>query len=518
VLPLVLVARQVSPPDAVGAQAFSTRHWLEVNRQHVMRWTGSLVPKTAGVASRGTRSPRGVLTCLSPVTVARDFKQDGAFIRRGGAWPFVRKTRLAIRHCAPLPMHHRTPLTRRPAALLPGLLLALPLTACGGGNGGGTAARAPEAAGSGVRAVTVAEGLDHPWSVAFLPDGRFLVTERAGRLRLVGTDGRLSTIEGLPPVRARGQGGLFDVVLGPDFARDRRIYWSYAEPGRGAEEGRDGLAVARGTLDLATGRVQQVEVILRQTPKVAGSSGHYGGRLVFAPDGRLFVTMGDRQIGSERVHAQDLSRDNGKIARIEADGRIPPDNPFTARAGARGAIWSLGHRNAQGMAFQPGTGALWITEHGPQGGDELNAVAAGRNYGWPRVSHGCEYGAPVGDCTVVGGASTAPGFEAPRATWVPTSTAPSGLMFYNGERFPEWRGQAFTGALTGRTLWRLQVDGTGPIVCTPPSGATASGCGQVEAVRALDRRIRDVRQGPDGWIYLLTDDGGGQDALLRLQR
>lgn len=416
-------------------------------------------------------------------------------------------------------MNHRLAPTRRPAAVLAVLgLLALPLTACGGANGGGTTARAPDAAEPAVRAVAVAEGLDHPWSVAFLPDGRFLVTERAGRLRLVGADGRLTTIEGLPPVRARGQGGLFDIVLGPDFARHRRIYWSYAEPGRGAEEGRDGLAVARGTLDLAAGRVQEVQVILRQTPKVPGSSGHYGGRLLFAPDGRLFVTMGDRQIASERVHAQDLGRDNGKIARIEADGRIPADNPFTARAGARGQIWSLGHRNPQGMAFHPGTNVLWITEHGPQGGDELNAVGAGRNCGWPRVSHGCEYGAPVGDCTVVGGASTAPGFEAPRAIWGPTSTAPSGLMFYNGERFPEWRGQAFTGALAGRTLWRLEADGAGPIVCTPPSGATASRCGQVEAVRALDRRIRDVRQGPDGWIYLLTDDGGGNDALLRLQR
>jgi glucose/arabinose dehydrogenase len=418
-----------------------------------------------------------------------------------------------------LPFARRGALARRGAAGLRLLApLAVALAACGGANGGGPAAPAPDAAASVLRVVAVAEGLDHPWSVAFLPDGRFLVTERAGRLRLVGADGRLATIDGLPPVRAQGQGGLFDVVLGPDFARDRRVYWSYAEPGRGAEAGRDGLAVARGTLDLEARRVERVEVILRQTPKAAGSSGHYGGRLAFAPDGRLFVTLGERQIASERVHAQDLGRDNGKIARIEADGRIPPDNPFVGREGARPEIWSLGHRNPQGLAFRPGSGELWSTEHGPQGGDELNRVLPGRNYGWPRVSYGCEYGAPVGDCTVVGGASTAPGFEAPRAVWVPTSTAPSGLAFYGGDRFPEWRGQAFAGALGGHTLWRLEVDGDGPIVCTPPPGERASRCSQVEAVRALGRRIRDVREGPDGWIYLLTDDGGGRDALLRLQR
>ena len=403
-------------------------------------------------------------------------------------------------------------------------LLAVPLTACGGGNGGRggerTMAPAPaaSAAPAAVRAVAVAEGLDHPWSLAFLPDGRVLVTERAGRLRLVDRDGRLATVAGLPPVRARGQGGLFDIVLSPDFARDRRVYWSYAEPGSGADEGRDGLAVARGTLDLAARRVEAVEVILRQTPKVAGSSGHYGGRLAFAPDGRLFVTMGERQIASERVHAQDPGRDHGKVARIEADGRIPPDNPFVGRAGVRPEIWSLGHRNPQGAAIHPATGVLWTTEHGPQGGDELNPTLAGRNYGWPLISHGCEYGAPLGDCTVVGGASQRSGLESPRATWVPTSTAPSGLAIYDGERFPEWRGQAFAGALTGRTLWRIELDAPGPIVCTPPAGATPSGCTQVEAVRALGRRIRDVRQGPDGWIYLLSDDGGGTDALLRLQR
>jgi glucose/arabinose dehydrogenase len=392
------------------------------------------------------------------------------------------------------------------------------VAASGGANGAGEDAPPPAA----LRVTTVASALDHPWSVAFLPDGRFLVTERAGRLRLVETDGRLTTIEGLPPVvRALGerdQGGLFDIVLGPDFARDRRVYWSYAEAGSGAERGRDGLAVARGALDLAARRVRNVEVILRQTPKVAGSTGHYGGRLAFSADGKLFVTMGERMIDQERVHAQDLDRHHGKIARIEPDGRIPKDNPFIHHARARPEIWSLGHRNAQGAAIHPVTGVLWVSEHGPQGGDELNRVLPGRNYGWPRVSYGCEYGAPVGKCTVVGGTSTGLGFEPPLATWVPISTAPSGLLFYTGDRFPEWRGQAFIGAMKGHTLWRVEVDGTGPIVCTPQPGSQASRCGQVDAVRALGRRIRDVRQGLDGWIYLLTDDGGGKDALLRLQR
>jgi glucose/arabinose dehydrogenase len=389
-------------------------------------------------------------------------------------------------------------------------------------SGGATGAPQVPAPAVPLRVATVASGLDHPWSVAFLPDGRYLVTERAGRLRLIEPDGRMTTIDGLPPVvkaaSEHDQGGLFDVVLGPDFARDQRIYWSYAEPGRGAEEGRDGLAVARGVLDLAAGRVQNVEVILRQTPKVAGSAGHYGGRLAFAPDGKLFVTMGERMIDRERVHAQDPDVDHGKIARIEADGRIPKDNPFVGRTGARPEIWSLGHRNPQGAAIRPGTGELWVSEHGPQGGDELNRILAGRNYGWPKVSYGCEYGTPVGNCPMVGGASTGPGFEPPLATWVPTSTAPSGLLFYTGDRFPEWRGQAFIGAMKGHTLWRVEVDGTGPIVCTPAQGVKPSRCSQVEAVRQLDRRIRDVRQGFDGWIYLLTDDGGGKDALLRLQR
>ena len=206
------------------------------------------------------------------------------------------------------------------------------------------------------------------------------------------------------------------------------------------------------------------------------------------------------------------------MARIEPDGRIPPDNPFVGRPVARPEIWSLGHRNPQGAAIHPATGVLWTTEHGPQGGDELNPTLAGRNYGWPLISHGCEYGAPVGDCPRVGGASERAGLESPRATWVPTSTAPSGLAIYDGARFPEWRGQGFAGALMGRTLWRVELDGAGPIVCTPPASARPSGCAQVEAVRTLGRRIRDVRQGPDVWIYLLTDDGGGSDALLRLQR
>ncbi|HEU4458796.1 MAG TPA: PQQ-dependent sugar dehydrogenase [Methylibium sp.] len=364
---------------------------------------------------------------------------------------------------------------------------------------------------------TVASGLDHPWGLAFLPDGRFLVTERAGRLRLISTSGGLTTISGLPAVQATGQGGLLDIALDPAFASNQRIYWSYNEAGSGAEAGRNGLAVARGVLDLASASVGNVQVILRQTPKVAGSSGHFGGRIAFGRDGHLFVTMGDRQNDSERGYAQDLSRGHGKVARIHADGTIPADNPFVATAGARSDIWSYGHRNPQGAAVHPATGELWSVEHGPQGGDELNVVRAGRNFGWPLISHGCEYGAtPADRCTPVGGATSAPAMEQPLAHWVPYSTAPSGLMFYTGSRFGAWTGKLFAGALSGRTLWRFDIDNGGSIACTPPGGQAPSNCSEVPLVKNLNLRIRDVRQGPQGHVFLLTDQGGNADRLLRL--
>lgn len=378
--------------------------------------------------------------------------------------------------------------------------------AAGCGGSGGTTPDAPDtpAPSGGVRAVTLADGLDHPWSLAFLPDGSMLVTERAGRLLRLGADGaRLGgPVRGVPAVDARGQGGLFDVLPAPDFAASRTLFLSYAEAGQGDESGRNGTAVLRARLSDDGSALADTRVIFRQQPKVAGSA-HFGGRLVFGNDGLLYVTLGERQSRTERERAQDLAAGHGKVMRIRPDGSVPPDNPFVATAGAQPAIWSYGHRNPQGAAIHPQTGELWAIEHGPQGGDELNVVRAGNNYGWPRVSHGCEYGAPVGRCTPVGGASTGAGYAAPLTYWGPTSIAPSGMTFYTGNRFPQWSGQLFVGALADRTLWRLELDGTQVV--------------RRETVPGVPReRIRDVRQGPDGWLYLLTDSSDGR--LLRLQR
>ena len=386
------------------------------------------------------------------------------------------------------------------------MLAVAVLAACGGGGGADVAdaATPPAGAAGPLRATPLASGLVNPWSLAFLPDGRMLVTERPGRLRLVSADGRTVSpaMAGVPAVDARGQGGLFDVALAADFSTTRRIFLSYAEPGSGAEAGRNGLAVGSALLNADATALTDWQVIYRQAPKVA-SSGHFGGRIVVAPGGLLYVTLGDRQSNSERGKAQDLAQGHGKIVRIRADGSVPPDNPFVGRAGAQPTTWSYGHRNVQGAALHPATGELWATEHGPQGGDELNRVQRGANYGWPLVSHGCEYGAQVGDCAPVGGASTGPGFEPPVSYWVPTSIAPSGLVFYTGSRFPEWRGHLFMGALAGQALWRIELSGNTVVAREAmPIG--------------LRERIRDVRQGPDGWLYLLTDSGNGR--LLRLER
>ncbi len=378
-------------------------------------------------------------------------------------------------------------------------VVATAMAGCGGAAGEDAQAAMPGT----LRAVTVAQDLVHPWSLAFLPEGGMLVTERGGRLRLLEADGRVrvASVSGVPAVDARGQGGLFDVALADDFASTRRLFLSYAESGNGAEAGRNGLAVGRAVLSADGLALTQWQLIFRQAPKVA-SSGHFGGRLVVAPGDRLFVTLGDRQLDSERGKAQDLAQGHGKIMRIRSDGSVPADNPFVGTAGAQATIWSWGHRNVQGAALHPDTGELWATEHGPQGGDELNRVLAGRNHGWPLVSHGCEYGAPAGNCTPVGGASAGAGFEPPLATWVPTSVAPSGLAFNTGTRYPAWRGHLFMGALAGRALWRIQLDGTRVV--------------QREALlTSLGERIRDVRQGPDGWLYVLTDSANGR--LLRLQ-
>jgi len=385
------------------------------------------------------------------------------------------------------------------------------LAACGGGGGSdvqppaGGAVPAPpaaSAAGGAPTAVTLAAGLVNPWSLAFLPDGSILVTERPGRLRRVSADGSTvsAPIAGVPAVAAGGQGGLFDVVLDLGFAANRRLYLSFAEPGSGAEAGRNGTAVARAVLNADATALDGVEIIFRQSPKVA-SSAHFGGRIVAAPGGLLFLTLGERQ--SQSTSAQDLGTTLGKVVRLRTDGSVPADNPFAGTAGAQAAIFSWGHRNPQGAALHPTTGELWMVEHGPQGGDELNRIRPGLNYGWPRVSYGCNYGDPVGNCTPVGGASIGPGFEPPVTYWVPTSIAPSGMAFYTGDRFPEWRGNLFVGALAGQALWRLTMNGN-------------EVTGREALFGTLNARIRDVRQGPDGWLYLLTDDTNGR--ILRIQR
>jgi glucose/arabinose dehydrogenase len=340
-----------------------------------------------------------------------------------------------------------------------------------------------------MRWTTVASGLDHPWSLAFLPDGRMLVTERRGAMRIVTPQGEIGApLEGLPPVLARAQGGLLDVALDPGFADNHRVYWSYAEPG---PERSSGTAVARGRLEGT--RLVDVQVVFRQRPKVVGVA-HYGGRLAFGRDGRLFVTLGDRLF--HREQAQKLDSHLGKVVRIEADGRVPTDNPFVRTPGALPEIWSLGHRNVQGAALHPATGVLWTHEHGPEGGDEVNVTEAGRNYGWPVISYGVDYGTGK----KIGEGTAKAGMEQPLARWVP-SIAPSGMAFVAGERYPGWNGSLLVGALRGQALVRLTLDGT-RVVAEDRMPAGAYG------------RIRDVRVAPDGAVYLLTDMSDGR--IVRL--
>lgn len=342
-----------------------------------------------------------------------------------------------------------------------------------------------------LKAVTVATGLAYPWSLAFLPDGRMLVTERPGRMRIVTPQGVVGqALAGLPPIEARAQGGLLDVVLDPQFATNRWVYWSYVEPG---PQGSNGTAVARGRL--GDERIDEVQVLFRQLPKVAGVA-HFGSRLVFGRDGRLFITLGDRF--TRRHGAQQLDNHLGKVVRIEADGRVPADNPVLKSPGARPEIWSIGHRNVQGAALHPQSGELWTHEHGPEGGDELNITRAGRNYGWPVTSFGVEYGSG----TRIGEGPTKSGIEQPLTHWVP-SIAVSGMAFLTSERYAGWKGSLFVGSLRAQSLVRLELDG--------------------ERVLKEERhlvgqlgRIRDVRQGPDGWLYLLTDHSDGR--IVRIER
>ena len=330
---------------------------------------------------------------------------------------------------------------------------------------------------------TVAEGLEHPWALAFLPDGRILVTERPGRLRLVEKDGRLSKpLAGVPEVAAKGQGGLLDVALDPNFEENRLVYLSYAEPG----EGGTGTAVARGRL--GEGGLENVQVIYRQQPKVSGN-GHFGSRLVFGRDGKLFITQGDRQGYREQV--QDLGSGIGKLVRINPDGSIPDDNPFVGKTGARPEIYSLGHRSMQAAALHPETGQLWTVEHGARGGDELNHPEAGKNYGWPVITYGIDYsGARIGEGTAK------EGMEQPVYYWDPV-IAPSGAVWYTGDKYPGWKGSLFIGSMQPGALVRVMVE----------NGRVT---GEQRYLAELGDRIRDVQQGPDGFLYVVTDEEDGR--------
>ncbi|MCI0531996.1 MAG: PQQ-dependent sugar dehydrogenase, partial [candidate division Zixibacteria bacterium] len=348
-----------------------------------------------------------------------------------------------------------------------------------------------------IKVETFASGLERPWGMAFLPDGRILVTERPGRLRLVSKDGKLSPpLEGVPQVYASGQGGLLDVALDLNFAKNQLVYLSYAEPG---ENGTAGTAVAKGKL--VDNRLDSVRVIYRQEPKVSGSSNHFGSRLVFRPDGTLFITQGDRY--NQRDKVQDLSNHFGKMVRINPDGTVPKDNPFygeqsrtiVGRSKAKPEIWSYGHRNVQCAALHPVSGELWTVEHGARGGDELNHPEAGKNYGWPVITYGVDYsGATIGEGTAK------PGMEQPVYYWDPV-IAPSGMCFYTGDAFPQWKGSIFIGSLTPGLLVRLTLKDN-------------KVTGEERYLYDLHERIRDVRQGPDGLLYLLTDNPEGR--ILRL--
>lgn len=336
---------------------------------------------------------------------------------------------------------------------------------------------------------TVASGLVNPWALAFLTEGRMLVTERAGRMRLVTPEGQVSPpVKGVPEVWASGQGGLLDLVTDKAYAQNRTIYFCYAE--RTAGGGR--TAVARARLNDAAGRLEETKVIFRQEGPLS-SGNHYGCRIAQAADGNLFVTLGDHY--SARDEAQNLGNHIGKMIRIAPDGAAPADNPFIGRAGAKPEIWSYGHRNQQGLAINPATGDLWESEHGPRGGDEINIIGKGRNYGWPAIGYGIDYSGAK-----IHGSTARDGMAQPLKYWVP-SIAPSGLAFYTGNLFPKWTGSLFTGALAGRMLVRLQLNGT-----TVTS--------EERLLPNLNERIRDVRQGPDGALWLLTDSSAGR--ILRV--
>ncbi|MGO4735349.1 PQQ-dependent sugar dehydrogenase [Bosea sp. 2KB_26] len=338
---------------------------------------------------------------------------------------------------------------------------------------------------------TVASGLEHPWGLAFLPDGRMLVTEKPGRLRLVSAAGEISRpIAGVPSVMARGQGGLLDVALDPQFAQNRLIYLSFAEPRANG----NGTSVARGRLNAGGTALEGMSVIFRQMPTI-NSNMHFGSRLVFDRTGALFVTVGDRF--SQRDQAQNPGNHLGKVLRISPEGKAAAGNP--KKEGWQPEIWSIGHRNVQGATLHPETGQLWTAEHGARGGDEINTPKAGLNYGWPVITYGVDYsGAKIGEGT------SKPGMEQPLFYWDP-SIAPSGATFYTGQIWPAWKNSLFVGALAGQTLIRLSTQ-----------GETVTG--EERLLTTLNERIRDVRQGPDGYLYLLSDDANGKILRVRPAR
>lgn len=333
----------------------------------------------------------------------------------------------------------------------------------------------------------VASGIEKPWAVEPLPDGAFLVTEKGGRLRVVSPTGTVGApIAGVPEVDARGQGGLLDVALSPNFAADRTIFWSYTEPRNGG----NGTSVARGVLSPDRSRLDQVQVILRTQPTFANNM-HFGSRLAFGPDGMLYVTMGERSDRQMRPQAQQLDSHLGKTLRIRPDGTVPDDNPFVGQAGALPEIWTAGHRNIQSAAFDP-QGTFWIVEHGARGGDELNRIERGKNYGWPVAAYGIEYsGSPI-----PGSEPVREGMEPPVYYWDPV-IAPSGAQFYTGSAFPAWRGSLFVGALREMRLVRVVIE----------DGRVT---GEEHLLTDRNQRIRDVRQGPDGALYVVTDAENGE--------
>lgn len=345
----------------------------------------------------------------------------------------------------------------------------------------------------------VASGLASPWAVEFLPDGKFLITERiAGQFRIADAAGKVSAPikQGVPVVHGVGQGGLLDVALDPNFAANQMIYWSYSEPG---SDGRNNTAVAKGKLvDGATPRIDNIKVIWRQTPSLQ-SNQHFGSRVVFAKDGTLFVTLGDRGALPGRMQAQDLKSAIGKIVRINTDGSAPKDNPFVGRADALPEIWSYGHRNVQGAFLHPTTGELWELEHGPQGGDELNIARKGKDYGWPSITYGVEYG---GTLRKIGEGSAKAGMEQPVYYWDPV-IAPGGLTYYNADLFPKWKGSVFASGLNPSFVSRLTLNGD-----------KVTGEERFKFSDRANERYRDINVGPDGAIYLLTD--GPNARLLKV--